>query len=191
MADLTARPVASLAWMAADRHREWLALTTEEAVEPGLVICDPHLHLWRDRFGPYLVEQLRLDTGSGHRVLNTIYVEASVEYREDGPDELRPVGETEFAVAQARESIALGGPMIAGIVSFADLTLGAAVEPVLIAHERGGAGLFRGIRYCAAWDPSPEIGNALNASPGLLRRADFRSGLSTLGRMGYVFDAWV
>ena len=26
-------------------HR-WLALTTEEPLEPDLAICDPHHHLW-------------------------------------------------------------------------------------------------------------------------------------------------
>ena len=43
-------------------------------------------------------------------------------------------------------------------MSFADLTLGAAVEEVLAAHVAVGGGRFRGIRHAAAWqDKTPEV----------------------------------
>jgi L-fuconolactonase len=191
MGDMMTRPQ-SLAWMApGSGHREWLARTTEEVIDPGLLICDPHHHLWKDRFGPYLVDQLQADTAVGHNVISTVYIEAAVEYRDDGPEELRPVGETEFAAAQARQSEGTGGARVAAIVSFADVTLGGRVEPVLAEHARAGEGLFRGVRYQAAWDPSPEVKAALTGSSGLLARADFRAGLGVLARMGLVFDAWV
>jgi L-fuconolactonase len=191
MADMMTKPQ-SLAWMdAGSGHREWLARTTEEVIEPGLVICDPHHHLWKDRFGPYLVDQLHADTAAGHNVVSTVYIEAAVEYRDDGPAELRPVGETEFAVVQARYSETTSGARVAAIIPFADITLGERVEPVLVEHASVSGGLFRGVRHQAAWDPSPEVKPALTGSPGLLGRADFRAGLGVLAQMGLVFDAWV
>src|SRR4051794_24151407 len=90
-------------------HDAWLALTVEEPLEPELPICDPHHHLWRDRDlpligGRYLWEELHADTGSGHNVVKTVYAESLVELRTEGPAELRPVGETEFAASQAEAS---------------------------------------------------------------------------------------
>ena len=77
----------------------------------------------------YLVDELLADTGAGHRVLETVFVECGSAYRADGPAELRPVGETEFVVAAAREAERRPGnaTRIAGIVAFADLRRGAAV----------------------------------------------------------------
>ena len=62
---------------------------------------------------------------------------------------MAPVGETEFVQGIAAMSNAgLYGPceIAAGIVSTADLTLGADIEPVLRAHMAAGRN-FRGIRY--------------------------------------------
>jgi hypothetical protein len=64
-------------------------------------------------------------------------------HRADGPEALRPVGETEFVTGVAAMS-ASGryGPVrvCAGIVSHADLRLGARVQPVLEAHLAAGGG---------------------------------------------------
>ena len=79
---------------------------------------------------------------------------------------MRPVGETEFVAGMAAMSESGGyGPtrVAAGIVGFADLTLGDRVEPVLEAHVRAGGGRFRGVRHSAAWDASPVIGNSQTA----------------------------
>ena len=78
-----------------------------------------------------------------------------------GPCEMRPVGETEFVagIAAMSDSGQYGPTRVAaGIVGFADLTLGDRVEPVLQAHIRAGGGRFRGVRHSAAWDASPIIG---------------------------------
>jgi hypothetical protein len=64
---------------------------------------------------------------------------------------LRPVGETEFAEAQARAA-PLSGPRLGAIVGCADLTLGDAVDELLEAHATAGRGLFRGIRQVVAFD---------------------------------------
>src|SRR5438067_7172726 len=79
----------------AKAHAAWLAQVQEEALEPGLPICDAHHHLWLDEGHtgwPYTLEDLHRDTGSGHNVLCTVFLECGAEYRPDGPVALRPVG---------------------------------------------------------------------------------------------------
>jgi predicted TIM-barrel fold metal-dependent hydrolase len=108
---------------------------------------------------------------------------------------MRPVGEIEFVTGQAAMSASgTYGPtrVAAGIVGFADLTLGDRVEPVLEAHLKAGGGRFRGVRHSAAWDASDIIGNSEAAGgPHLYRRAEFRAGLARLTRLGLSLDAWV
>ncbi len=115
-------------------------------------------------------------------------------YRAGGPEEMRPVGETEFVagIAAMSESGQYGPTRVAaGIVGFADLTLGDRVEPVLEALVAAGGGRFRGVRHSAAWDASDVIGNSRTASgPGLMKQADFRAGLRRLARRGLSLDAW-
>jgi L-fuconolactonase len=157
----------------------------EETIEPDLLICDPHHHLW-DRPGHrYMLEELTADTGSGHRVERTVFVECASGYRSDGPAAFRPVGETDFVVA------ADPGGFIAGIVGFVDLRV-AEVADVLAAHVEAGAGRFRGIRHVSAWDAGPGIrASHTDPPPGLLAEPAFRSGFAALGRAGLSFDAWL
>jgi len=170
----------------------WLAATPEDALDPVEEIVDPHHHLWDFPNGTYLVPDLHEDTGASHNVAQTVFVECSAEYRTDGPEHMRPVGEVEFVQQQALESERAGGAVIAGIVGFADLTLGAGVEEVLAAQEEAGGGRFRGIRHATAWDASPDIHESHTRPPeGLLGHDDFREGFRTLGRMGFSFDAWM
>src|SRR3954468_17518631 len=82
-------------------HDQWLALTVEEALEPALPICDPHHHLWERPGDSYLRAELLADTGSGHNIVQTVFVECRSAYRREGPEALRPVGETEFVQAVA------------------------------------------------------------------------------------------
>ncbi len=171
---------------------EWLAQVTEDIIEPDRRIIDPHHHLWH-RFGmDYLVEDLWGDTQSGHNVEKTVFVECGAEYREDGPEHLRVLGETEFVVEQAKASREdESKATIAGIVGRADLTMGADVKEVLEAHLQLGEGLFRGIRHAGARDPHPEVlripGRAIE---GLYLRDDFREGMKVLGDMGLTYDTW-
>jgi len=78
-------------------RRDWLDRRKEPILEPELRIVDPHHHLWQRPEWRYLLEDLLLDTGSGHNIVATVYVEARSMYRDQGPVEMRPVGETEFA----------------------------------------------------------------------------------------------
>src|SRR6195256_6938537 len=77
-------------------RQDWLDRHKEPALEPDLPIVDPHHHLW-DRPGwRYLLDELVADTSSGHNIAATVYVQARAMYRAAGPEEMRPVGETEF-----------------------------------------------------------------------------------------------
>ena len=163
---------------------------SEAVLEPDLPICDAHHHLWLSRgsAAPYTLDDLRGDTGTGHAVVQTVFVECHSQYRSDGPAELRPVGEVEWVASVADDADRRGdGPPIAGIVGHADLTLGDAVQPVVEALAEAGRGRFRGVRHNTAWDASPMGNNAERA--GILGEDTFRAGVRTLGRLGVTYDA--
>lgn len=186
----------------------------EEVIEPGLEIVDPHHHLWDRRvllaslpapthpfeqiirLSPrYLLDDLLSDLKSGHDVRQTVYVECGSQYRGDGPEAMRPVGETEF-VAEVAKECAGGtyGPVraCAGIVGHADLQLGTAVRGVLEAHIEAGAGRFRGIRQSASWDADPLVlGPLARMGEGLYISDAFRAGFAELAPLGLSFDAWL
>jgi L-fuconolactonase len=169
----------------------WLASTSEEALDPDLPICDPHHHLWEFPDNRYLVDEFLADA-AGHRITRTVYVECQQKYRASGPDELRPLGETEF-VRDCTEALRSGAAtrVAAGIVGFADLTLGAAVQDVLEGHL-AVTSRFRGIRYASAWDSSDKIRPThTHPSQHLMRCEQFRAGLARLSALGLSFDAWV
>src|SRR5215475_14476195 len=76
----------------------WLAKQAREPIlEPELPIVDPHHHLWDHANHRYLLDELLADTGTGHNIISTVYIDCRSMYRADGPAEMRPVGETEFA----------------------------------------------------------------------------------------------
>ncbi len=78
-------------------------------------------------------------------------------WRKGGPQEMQPVGETEFVQGITVQSASGQYGMTtvaAGIVGFADLTLSTAVMPVLEAHMAAGRNRFRGIRHICAWEGS-------------------------------------
>ncbi len=174
---------------------DWLSRRREEILEPALPIVDPHHHLW-DRPGwRYMMGDLLSDTNAGHNIVATVFVQCRAMHRADGPPAMAPIGETEFAngVAAMSASGAYGKTALcAGIVSHADMTLGSRVEPVLQAHVAAGGGRFRGIRHITAWDTDPSVGNPAYTPPqGLMADKTFREGVTTLGRMGLSFDAWL
>ena len=179
--------------MTTDRD-QWLAQVKEDILEPDLPICDPHHHLWDHPGRRYLIDELIADTGSGHNVTSTVFVECMSMYRADGPAAMRPVGETEFVggVAAMSRSGRYGPTRVAaGIVSFADLTLGEGVGPVLDAHIAASP-RFRGIRHAAGWDASDQVRNShTNPPPGLYGDGGFRRGFAELARRGLSFDAWL
>ena len=167
---------------------------TEEILEPQLPIVDPHHHLWDHPQNRYLLDELLADTGSGHHITATVFVECMSMYRADGPDEMKPVGETEFVngVAAMSASGRYGATRVAAaIVGFADLTLGERVGAVLDAHLAASP-RFRGIRHAAGWDASDEVRNSHTKPPrSLFLEPGFRRGFAELGRRGLSFEAWL
>ena len=179
---------------------DWWALRREPGVAPEADLVDAHFHLWQARTLPdpqdatrslqtsrYLLDEFRRDTGSGHRVVQCVYVECGTAHYPDGPAPLRPVGETEFVAALARQG---GTPEIAAMVAHADLR-DPDLDRVLDAHEAAGGGLVRSIRHAGARleDPADRL-LAGAAPPGLYADPDFRRGVARLGARGLVFDAF-
>jgi L-fuconolactonase len=174
---------------------DWLARRREAALDPALPIIDPHHHLW-DRSGwRYMLPDLLGDLGAGHTIVSTVFIQCRAFHRAGGPEEMRPVGETEFVngVAAVSASGQYGATRIcAGIIGHADLRLGARVASVLEAHEHAGGGRFRGIRHITAWDDDPVMLNPGYPMPArLMEDATFREGFATLARAGLTFDAWL
>jgi L-fuconolactonase len=166
----------------------------EPILEPERPICDPHHHLWDHPGSRYLLDELLEDVDSGHNVVATVFVECASMYRAEGPEAMRPVGETEFVNGIAAMS-ASGGygrtRIAAGIVGFADLCLGAAVGEVLDTHC-ARSDRFRGIRHAAGWDAHPDVRNShTNPFRGLLLDGAFREGFAQLRRRELSFDAWL
>jgi predicted TIM-barrel fold metal-dependent hydrolase len=180
-------------------NEEWLDLVKEEIIEPDLPICDPHHHLWdRNSHQPiqprYLLDEILEDINSGHNIVSTVFIECGAMFKTDGPEHMRPVGETEFVngIAAMSASGAYGSAKIAaGIVGTVDLTIGALAGEVLDAHIVAGGGRFRGIRRAVAWDAADVIRNHRTDPPaGLLLQDDFRLGFAELGPRGMTFEAW-
>jgi predicted TIM-barrel fold metal-dependent hydrolase len=171
-----------------------LNLETEAPIDPNLPICDPHHHLWDgpgDR-GRYLLDEYLKDTRGGHHVVKTVFIECGAMYRKDGPQELRPVGETEFAQGMAAQSASgqYGTTAVAAaIVGFADLTLGAKVASVFEAHLGASKNRFRGIRQSCTWDSDHAI-LSMGKYKGMMLDSKFREGFACLQKYGLSFDAW-
>jgi predicted TIM-barrel fold metal-dependent hydrolase len=174
---------------------DWLARHTEDILEPGLPIVDPHHHLWERPGYRYLFPELLADVGSGHNIRATMFEQAGSMYRADGPEELKSLGETEFVSGVAAMS-ASGkyGPTrcIAGIVGYVDLRLGSHAKGLLERHIAVSDGRVRGIRNGSTWSDDPILKVFGGAAPqGLLLDKSFREGFSALVALGLTFDAWM
>ena len=189
---------------------DWLAQLREDVLDPALPIVDPHHHLWERPGWRYLLDELRADLDSGgageqgggesvnaagHNVRATVFVQCRAMYRAEGPEDMRPVGETEFVNGVAAMSASGGygeARVCAGIVGHADLMLGALVQPVLEAHLRAAGDRFRGIRHITTWDADRSILNPGYSPPAdALARPEFREGFARLAPLGLCFDAWL
>ena len=176
-------------------REDWLAkLPPEDVIEPGLPIVDTHHHLWAER-GCYLIDEMLAETGAGHNVTATVFIECRTNYRTDGPAELRSVGEVAYVAGLADDCVKrhpTKARIADGIVGYADLALGDGVEPILAALVKAGGGRFKGVRNSAGFHEDPIIGsNHHGAGPGHYLRADFQAGVNVLTRMGLSLDALV
>jgi predicted TIM-barrel fold metal-dependent hydrolase len=173
------------------RSPSWAAASKEPALEPDLPIIDAHHH-FSEHWGGYMPSDLLADA-AGHRLVASVYVQCGWHYRNDGPDALRPLGETEqvVSVTNAVNSQPGSARVAAGIVGYVDLCQGAGIDEVLALQIQTGGGRFRGVRYSAARDPEFKHGVLPRPPEHLYSQADFREGYACLARHGLSFDAWV
>jgi L-fuconolactonase len=171
---------------------EWLSKRSEDILEPALPIIDAHHHLWDQPGRRYMFDDLLGDIGSGHNIRATVFSQCHSMYRSDGPDAMKPVGETEFVNGAAAQSASGNyGPcrLCAGIVGSFDLLLGDNVAPVLEAHIRAGNGRFRGIRARTAWHESNEVRTA-EVPSDMLTNPISRRAIRCVQKAGLVYDIW-
>jgi len=173
---------------------DWLAMLREDILDPDQPIIDPHHHLWHARPDRYLLEDLVADVTTGHNVLSTVFIQCGSAYRKDGPEELRPVGETDFvaAIAKATEAGEYGAfRACPGIVGHADCLLGDRIDAVLEAHVQAGGGRFKGIRHSGTYDPGIAPTAPPGAPEGLYRQPEFQRGFARLAKHDLTFEAWL
>lgn len=174
--------------------RRWSRQREEPVIEPELPFIDAHHHFFDRPDGRYELDELFEDI-AGQNVIATVFNECESKYRTSGPDSLRPVGETEYVTRLATDQRVKSSTcrVAAGIVGFADLMLGHAVDDVLAAHIAAAQGRFRGIRYRVMWDPH---GTGMFGKgppryrPGIMLDPQFRKGFSRLAKFGLLFDTW-
>lgn len=173
------------------RNDDWLASVTEAVIEPEREIVDPHHHLWPGERMGYDLPEFLADMASGHRIAETVFMECGSAYREDGPEHLKPIGETEFVTAAAEKAAQQGAQTkISAIVGRADLA-GPHLDEVLDAHEAASGGRFRGIRHAGARaEPAEAFRIKGDAPEGLYAMDAFREGVARLGERGLTYDTW-
>jgi predicted TIM-barrel fold metal-dependent hydrolase len=178
-------------------------LAEEPPLDSNRAIVDPHHHLWEIRPAPgamhiaqrfLLPELLETIDRSGHNVTHTVFLECHAMYRDSGPDELRPIGEVEFANGIAAMS-ASGGygrcRVAAGIVGSANPRLGARITPILEALRVAGGGRFRGVRFMTAYSEGGMFGAPPDTTAkGLMREPKFHEAAAVLQQMGLSLDVW-
>ena len=173
---------------------DWLGQVREEPLEPELPICDAHHHLWDRPTSRYLIDDLVADAAD-HNVVSTVFVECMASYRADGPEAMKPVGETVTIDALAEQCAVDPSHNVlcaAAIIGYADLRLGRAVAPVLEAHREASPSRFRGTRHGVGWDASPEAPNShTKPKPGLLLDATFREGIACLRDQGLLYESYL
>jgi predicted TIM-barrel fold metal-dependent hydrolase len=175
-----------------EEHAAWLAQVVEAPIDPSREIVDPHHHLWDHERGTYLLDDLLADTGSGHRVVQTVFVECGSEWDPDAAPVMVPVSEVGWVARAAASSDTRGGSVIAGIVGHADLRHGRAAGRALDAEIELGGGRFVGIRHATARDDEPLVADhRTNPAPGLMADPTFREGFAELEPRGLTFDAWL
>jgi len=134
-------------------------------------------------------QELLEDLTSGHNVVATVYVNCHQWYWETGPDDLLPVGETDFIAKLKREfpaSLRVG----AGLVGEVDLLQGFGVKRILEAHLSVGNGAFRGVRPTLVWHKDPTV-RLLDVQPSILQEPAAHQALSVINELGLSLDLWL
>jgi L-fuconolactonase len=173
------------------RHRS----RNETILDPDIPIIDAHHHLFDKPALRYMVDDYLEDARAGHRIVASVYVEASAFYRADGPEVIRPLGEIEFAngVGAMFASGHYGDVRLcAAIVGYADLRLGDRIGELLDRAQAAAPERFRGVRQIAMDHPSdaPYRYFFTGRPPaGIYDHPEFRSGFRELAKRKLSFDA--
>ena len=169
----------------------------EEIPEPERPICDPHHHLWDHPGRRYLLDELLADTGSGHNVVATVFVECMSMYRADGPVETAAGRRDRVRERRRRHERQRRLRAHTGRRRYRELR-----RPRRWASRVGAragrasappAARFRGIRHAAGWDarrPDPQLAHESAARPASATRA-FAGASPQLAPRGLTFDAWL
>jgi predicted TIM-barrel fold metal-dependent hydrolase len=168
----------------------------EEILEPDLHIVDAHHHIWDRPVAKYMLREWLADISAGHKIVASVYCEASAFYRNTGPEWKRPLGEVEFA--NGLGAIGASGHFgecrfCAGIVGKADLTLGARVGELLDLHLAAAPERFRGVRQITLAYPTdlPFRSMPHIRQSQVLDSVEFPLALDELDKRGLSYDAAV
>lgn len=175
---------------------DWLRTHHEAPLEIDIPILDAHHHLWERDTGRYWLNEF-LDDVAGNNVQASVYMECTSKFLPDGPDWLKPVGETRAVMDLTKDLGAEAACKVAaGIVAFADLTRGDRAIETLEAHKETAGDRFVGVRHMTIWHEDSRIRMDARAPkpkirPGMMTEASFHAGFACLGRLGLVFDCWL
>lgn len=166
----------------------------EQILDADLRIVDAHIHLFDRPALRYLLDDYLNDARSGHRIVASVYVETLAFASPHGPEDLRSLGEIEFANgvgAMASSGVYGDCQACAAIVGYADLRLGSGVSRFLDAAMDRAPDRFRGIRQIANDDPREAPYRYMTNRPprGVLKATSFVQGLAELAKRGLTFDA--
>lgn len=167
----------------------------ESIIDPDLPIVDALHHLFVREGTRYLLDEYLADARAGHRIVASVYMQASAFLRPAGPPALRGLGEVESA--NGMSAMAASGSLgdvraCAGIVGNVDLR-DADAGRFLDAAIACAPDRFRGIRQGANHSDDPALKQLMPDQPpaGLLADAAFRRGFAMLEPRGLTFDAAV
>ena len=186
-------PVEARAYPRPLPNPEWLGKLTEAILEPELPIVDPHHHLWDHPGSRYLLDELLADVNSGHNIVATVFIQCGSGYRTSGPEEMRPIGESEFVRAIAEEADRRG-TQDQNLRRHRQLRRSAPAAMSMRCCEgqiEAAGGRFRGIRQIAAHDPAIVGASSYVPPPGLMDDPAFRRGLKRLPAHDLTFEAWI
>ena len=172
-------------------HEDWLNQVEEDILEPELPFIDAHHHLWLRSGQPYLASEYFKDTCTGHKVIASVFAECHSMYRRHGPEDSKPVGESEFVsgIGAMSDSGAFGDTRICeAMFGAVNLMLGDKVGAILEAHEIASGGRFRGVRVAA--NHYPGFYSSVD-DPNYLKQSSVLSAIACLAERGHSLDCWV
>jgi predicted TIM-barrel fold metal-dependent hydrolase len=159
-------------------------------LEPDLPIIDPHHHFWDTHRGRYVLPELLADIGGGHRVVATVFLNASYV------SQARAAGDSAVGGSGRQRHCGHGASGITGRAAWpgrssaANLTLGARARCASTNGRRRWA--FPRHPLFVSWDGSAAVGKYISrvVPPHLVRDATFREGFAQLARLGLSFESW-